>query len=83
MKTRDDWLVVKQLSPIELESLVSFAPAYFEYMSQAFFHEVSITINLASYSFGKNLWILSNFLQKSHYQENCQNGYYGNGKFVL
>jgi 1-phosphatidylinositol-3-phosphate 5-kinase len=41
MKTRDDWLVVKKLSQIELEALVSFSPAYFEYMSQAFFHEVT------------------------------------------
>ena len=40
MKTRDDWLVVKRLSPIELEALVSFSPAYFEYMSHAFFHDL-------------------------------------------
>jgi 1-phosphatidylinositol-3-phosphate 5-kinase len=40
MKTRDDWLVVKKLSPTELEALISFSPAYFEYMSQAFFHEL-------------------------------------------
>ncbi len=40
MKTRDDWLVIKKLSPIELDALVSFSPAYFEYMSHAFFHEL-------------------------------------------
>ncbi|KAI8896889.1 hypothetical protein BC833DRAFT_595714 [Globomyces pollinis-pini] len=40
MKTRDDWLVVKRLSQIEVEALISFSPAYFEYMSQAFFHEL-------------------------------------------
>ncbi|KAJ3312054.1 1-phosphatidylinositol-3-phosphate 5-kinase [Boothiomyces sp. JEL0838] len=40
MKTRDDWLVVKKISQIELEALISFSPAYFEYLSQAFFHEL-------------------------------------------
>lgn len=35
MKTRDDWLVIKKLSLVELEALVSFCPKYFEYMAAA------------------------------------------------
>ncbi|KAJ3046413.1 1-phosphatidylinositol-3-phosphate 5-kinase [Rhizophlyctis rosea] len=35
-----DRYVVKQLSRLEMDSLYKFAPAYFEYMSQAFFHEL-------------------------------------------
>ncbi|KAJ3029837.1 1-phosphatidylinositol-3-phosphate 5-kinase [Rhizophlyctis rosea] len=40
LKTRDDRYVVKQLSRPEMDALYKFAPAYFEYMSQAFFHEL-------------------------------------------
>ncbi|KAI8907211.1 hypothetical protein EDD86DRAFT_192392 [Gorgonomyces haynaldii] len=40
MKTKDNWLVVKQLNRLEMDALYKFAPAYFEYMSQAFFHEL-------------------------------------------
>ncbi|KAJ3079205.1 1-phosphatidylinositol-3-phosphate 5-kinase, partial [Quaeritorhiza haematococci] len=40
MKTRDDRLVLKQLSRMEMDALLKFAPMYFEYMSQAFFHEL-------------------------------------------
>eukprot|EP00842_Homolaphlyctis_polyrhiza_P006114 jgi/Hompol1/6503/HPOL_002385-RA len=40
LKTRDDWLVVKQLSRLEMDALYKFAPEYFEYMSRAFFHEL-------------------------------------------
>jgi 1-phosphatidylinositol-3-phosphate 5-kinase len=36
----DDRLVVKQMSRYEMDAFVKFAPAYFEYMSQAFFHEL-------------------------------------------
>lgn len=42
LKTLDDRLVVKQLSQSELDAFVKFAPSYFEYMAQAFFHVVSI-----------------------------------------
>ena len=38
--TIDDRLVVKQMSRYEMDAFVKFAPAYFEYMSQAFFHEL-------------------------------------------
>jgi 1-phosphatidylinositol-3-phosphate 5-kinase len=38
--TVDDRLVVKQMSRYEMDAFVKFAPAYFEYMSQAFFHEL-------------------------------------------
>ncbi|KAH6569672.1 hypothetical protein BASA60_008142 [Batrachochytrium salamandrivorans] len=40
LKTRDDWLVAKQLSRLEMDALYKFAPEYFEYMSRAFFHEL-------------------------------------------
>jgi len=38
--TVDDRLVVKQMSRYEMDAFVKFAPSYFEYMSQAFFHEL-------------------------------------------
>lgn len=40
LKTLDDKLVVKQLSPTELDAFMKFAPSYFEYMAQAFFHDL-------------------------------------------
>lgn len=42
LKTRDDWLVIKQLSRQEVDALYKFAPAYFEYMSQAVHRAVSV-----------------------------------------
>jgi 1-phosphatidylinositol-3-phosphate 5-kinase len=42
--TIDDRLVVKQMSRYEMDAFVKFAPAYFEYMSQAFFHELPIAL---------------------------------------
>ncbi|KAI8914807.1 hypothetical protein DFJ77DRAFT_35109 [Powellomyces hirtus] len=40
LKSQDDRLIIKQLSRLELDALYKFAPAYFEYMSQAIFHEL-------------------------------------------
>jgi len=40
LKTLDDRFVVKQMSRSEMDSFVKLAPFYFEYMSQAFFHEL-------------------------------------------
>ncbi|CAG8470457.1 8558_t:CDS:10 [Ambispora gerdemannii] len=40
LKTRDDRLVMKQMSRLEMDAFSKFAPAYFEYMSKAFFHEL-------------------------------------------
>lgn len=40
LKTLDDRLVVKQLSPTELDAFIEFAPSYFKYMAQAFFHDL-------------------------------------------
>lgn len=40
LKTRDNWLIVKQLNRSEMDALIKFAPAYFEYMSQAFFRDL-------------------------------------------
>jgi hypothetical protein len=39
-KTKDDRYMMKQMSKPEMEAFLRFAPAYFEYMSQAFFHEL-------------------------------------------
>ena len=40
LKTRDNWLVVKQLTRLEVDQFIKFAPSYFEYMSQAIFHNL-------------------------------------------
>ncbi|KAL1914822.1 uncharacterized protein VTP21DRAFT_7914 [Calcarisporiella thermophila] len=40
LKTRDDRLVMKQVSRPEMEAFLKFAPAYFYYMSEAFFHDL-------------------------------------------
>ncbi len=40
LKTLDGRLILKQLSRLETDALLKFAPAYFEYMSQAFFHDL-------------------------------------------
>lgn len=39
-KTHDDRFVMKQMSKPEMEAFLRFAPAYFEYMSQAIFHDL-------------------------------------------
>jgi len=39
-KTLDDRFVLKSVSKIELQSFLEFAPAYFEYMSKSFFHQL-------------------------------------------
>ncbi|BFZ63111.1 Mitochondrial distribution and morphology protein 12 [Saitoella coloradoensis] len=40
LKTLDDRLVVKQMSRLETDAFIKFAPSYFEYMSKALFHEL-------------------------------------------
>ncbi|KAI9825842.1 MAG: 1-phosphatidylinositol-3-phosphate 5-kinase [Thelocarpon impressellum] len=40
LKTLDQRLVLKSLSPIETQAFLKFAPAYFQIMSEALFHEV-------------------------------------------
>ena len=40
LKTLDDRLVVKQLSPSEMDALSSLLLPYFEYMVQAFFYDL-------------------------------------------
>lgn len=40
LKTLDNRLVLKQMSRNEMDAFVKLAPFYFEYMSQAFFHEL-------------------------------------------
>ncbi|KAI9327288.1 hypothetical protein BDR26DRAFT_97310 [Obelidium mucronatum] len=40
LKTRDDRLILKQLSRQEMEALLKFAPYYFTYISEAFFHKL-------------------------------------------
>ncbi|KAK9248041.1 hypothetical protein V1506DRAFT_453538 [Lipomyces tetrasporus] len=44
LKTLDDRLVVKQLSPSELDAFINFAPSYFQYMAQVFFHDLPSVI---------------------------------------
>lgn len=45
LKTLDDRLVVKQLSPAELDAFLKFAPSYFGFMAQAFFHELPTVLS--------------------------------------
>jgi 1-phosphatidylinositol-3-phosphate 5-kinase len=40
LKTRDDRFIMKQLSKIELEAFIKFAPHYFKYMQDAIFNKV-------------------------------------------
>lgn len=42
LKTLDERFVLKSLSPIETQAFLRFAPAYFQIMSEALFHEVRI-----------------------------------------
>jgi 1-phosphatidylinositol-3-phosphate 5-kinase len=44
LKTLDDRLVVKSLSPIETQAFLKFAPAYFNIMAEALFHELPTVI---------------------------------------
>lgn len=39
-KTADDRFIIKELGHAEFDSFVTFAPSYFEYMSQALFHDL-------------------------------------------
>ena len=40
LKTLDERFVLKSLSQVETQAFLRFAPAYFQIMSEAFFHEV-------------------------------------------
>ncbi|SSD58248.1 related to 1-phosphatidylinositol 3-phosphate 5-kinase FAB1 [Saccharomycodes ludwigii] len=40
LKTLDDRLIIKELSHSELDAFTRFAPNYFQYMSQAMFHDL-------------------------------------------
>ncbi|KAH8557020.1 hypothetical protein BGW37DRAFT_475223 [Umbelopsis sp. PMI_123] len=40
LKTTDDRFLIKQMSRYEMDAFLRFAPAYFQYMSEAFFHEL-------------------------------------------
>lgn len=44
LKTLDDRLVLKSLSPIETQAFLRFAPAYFRIISEALFHELPSVI---------------------------------------
>ncbi|KAG0315735.1 1-phosphatidylinositol-3-phosphate 5-kinase [Dissophora globulifera] len=39
LKTRDDRFIMKQLSKVELEAFIKFAPHYFQYMQKAIYHK--------------------------------------------
>lgn len=42
LKTRDDRFIMKQLSKVELEAFIKFAPHYFQYMHQAIYQKVRV-----------------------------------------
>ncbi|EWC44660.1 hypothetical protein DRE_06556 [Drechslerella stenobrocha 248] len=44
LKTLDDRIILKQLSPIETAAFLKFAPSYFHIMSEALFHELPTAI---------------------------------------
>ncbi len=44
LKTRDDRLIVKQLSRYEVDGFSKFAPAYFDYMANCFYHDRPTTL---------------------------------------
>lgn len=44
LKTLDDRLVLKSLSPVETQAFLRFAPAYFNIMAEALFHELPTVI---------------------------------------
>ena len=44
LKTLDDRLVLKSLSPIETQAFLKFAPAYFSIMAEALFHDLPSVI---------------------------------------
>ena len=44
LKTLDDRLILKSLSQIEMQAFLRFAPAYFELMGEALFHELPSVI---------------------------------------
>ncbi|KAI5844608.1 hypothetical protein DFP73DRAFT_477973 [Morchella snyderi] len=44
LKTQDERFVLKALSPIETAAFIKFAPAYFQFMAEAFFHELPTVI---------------------------------------
>ncbi|ODV90641.1 hypothetical protein CANCADRAFT_108698 [Tortispora caseinolytica NRRL Y-17796] len=45
LKTLDDRFIIKQLSQVELDSFLNFAPSYFDYMAQAYFHDLPTVIS--------------------------------------
>ncbi|THC94435.1 hypothetical protein EYZ11_006072 [Aspergillus tanneri] len=44
LKTLDDRFILKSLAPIETQAFLKFAPAYFQIMSEALFHELPSAI---------------------------------------
>ncbi|RPB11349.1 hypothetical protein P167DRAFT_575362 [Morchella conica CCBAS932] len=44
LKTQDERFVLKALAPIETAAFIKFAPAYFQFMAEAFFHELPTVI---------------------------------------
>lgn len=44
LKTLDERFVLKSLSPVETQAFLRFAPAYFQIMSEALFHELPTVI---------------------------------------
>ncbi|KAI8367667.1 uncharacterized protein BYT42DRAFT_618085 [Radiomyces spectabilis] len=45
LKTKDDRFLIKQISKYEMDAFLRFAPSYFQYMSEAFFHELPTVLS--------------------------------------
>jgi hypothetical protein len=88
-------LILKQLSKPEMDALLKFAPSYFTYISEAFFHKVrgferlfvidsnSWFYDVAADCFGQNSWILPDCLQESGHWPLDADGFAGDGEFIL
>lgn len=44
LKTLDNRFIIKELSHSEVDSFIKFTPSYFEYMTQAMFHDLPTTL---------------------------------------
>ena len=74
LKTMDGLIVMKALQPVETQASLKFTPAYFRFMSEAFFHEVNLNgppllqdssncVNIVAYSNCQDVEFLSKILR--------------------
>lgn len=84
---------MKQVSRFELDAFLRFAPAYFHYMSEAFFSEVGYSnctflhhpdfLLLAPYCASKDFRILQHQLQEHGYRKVNEDGRACHGESIL